>query len=135
MTMNILLADNHTKVRSAMRLLLEQEPDVRVVGEAEEVETLLVQVRGNCPDLVLLDWEMPRMGPVVLASMRALCPHTSVVALSSRPESRGEALAGGADAFVSKCDSPVDLLHVVHGFRRVQNEPGTAMRLAWGLVG
>ena len=112
--MRVLLADDQMKVRSALRLLLEQEPGLSVVGEAAEAEDLLAQVRTECPDLVLLDWELPDQGgAATLAGLRAARPGPVVIALSGRPEARRAALAAGADAFVSKGDPPERLLAAV----------------------
>ena len=115
--MRVLLADDQSKVRSALRLLLEQEPGMSVVGEAAEAEDLLAQVRAVHPDLVLLDWELPGLQAAnpVLPTLRALCPHLSVIALSGRPGARRAALAAGADAFVSKGDPPEQLMAAVNG--------------------
>jgi DNA-binding NarL/FixJ family response regulator len=112
--MRVLLADDQMKVRSALRLLLEQEPGLSVVGEAAEAEDLLAQVRTEYPDLVLLDWELPDQGgAATLAGLRAARPGPMVIALSGRPEARRAALAAGADAFVSKGDPPERLLAAV----------------------
>jgi DNA-binding NarL/FixJ family response regulator len=117
MDMRVLIADDQLKVRSALKLLLEQDPEVSVVGEAMEAEDLLAQVRGACADLVLLDWELPGLRAVnpLLSTLRVLCPRLSVIVLSGRPEARRAALAAGADAFVSKGDPPERLLAAVIG--------------------
>jgi len=115
--MRVLLADDQSKVRSALRLLLEQEPGMSVVGEAAGAEELLAQVGAVHPDLVLLDWELPGLQDdnPVLPTLRALCPRLSVIALSGRPDARRAALAAGADAFVSKGDPPERLMAAVNG--------------------
>ena len=56
--MQILLADNQPKVRFGLRVLLERQPGLQVVGEAADAKDLLAQVEADCPDLVLLDWEL-----------------------------------------------------------------------------
>ena len=123
--MRVLLADDQSEVRSALRLLLEQNPDVEVVGEAARTDDLLAQVMASCPGacgecensvgyVVLLDWELAHRDAAELPrSLRSLCPYLSVVALSGRPEARQAALAAGADAFVSKVDAPERLLAVI----------------------
>ena len=112
--MRVLLADDQTKVRSALRLLLEQQPGLSVVGEAAEAEDLLAQVEATQPDLVLLDWELPGLRTDDrLSALRTLCPQLKVIALSGQPEARRAALAAGADAFVSKGDPPERLLAAV----------------------
>jgi two-component system response regulator DesR len=113
--MRVLLADDQAKVRSALRLRLEQEPGINVVGEATEADELLAQVGAARPDIVLLDWELPGLPRNdALSALRARCPHLKVIALSGRPEARRAALEAGADAFVSKGDPPEQLLAAVN---------------------
>lgn len=118
--MRVFIADDQFKVRSALRLLLEQDPDVSVVGEVAEVADLLVQVKTVRPDIVLLDWELPglRAAKDWLPVLRSLCPHLSVIVLSGRLEARRAALAASADAFIYKCDPPERLLAAVKSCRQ-----------------
>ena len=117
--MRILLADDRAKVRSALRLLLEQEPGLSVVGEAASADELLAQVQTAGPDIVLLDWELPgRPAAEVVSALHECCPGLSVIALSGRPEARRAALAAGCDTFASKGDPPERLLAAVNGCRR-----------------
>jgi DNA-binding NarL/FixJ family response regulator len=113
--MRILLADDHAKVRSALRLLLEQALELRIVGEATEGRELLARLQATQPDLVLLDWELPGLSANgLLPALRSRWPHLKVIALSGRPEARHAALTAGADAFVSKTESPERLLTALH---------------------
>jgi DNA-binding NarL/FixJ family response regulator len=112
--MRILLADKQPKVRFALRVLLERQPGLDVVGEAVDWKDLLCQVRRTNPDLVLLGWELPDLGRGgLLCALREACPNLLVIALSGRPEARRAALRAGADAFVSKSDPPERLLTAV----------------------
>jgi DNA-binding NarL/FixJ family response regulator len=109
--MRVLLADDQPKVRSALALLLEQEPGVEVVGETGESKRLRIWVEATHPDLVLLDWELPGAeSDKIMVELRTLCPRLKVIALSGLPEARRAALDAGADAFVSKGDPPERLL-------------------------
>ncbi|NLE77477.1 MAG: response regulator transcription factor [Chloroflexi bacterium] len=109
--MRVVLADDEPRVRSALRLLLEQEPGFAVVGEAEAAEQLPPMVSLLSPDLILLDWELPGLrAEEMLPALIDLCPGLLVVALSGRPDGRKDALAAGAHAFVSKGDPPETLL-------------------------
>ncbi len=111
--MRILLADNH-KVRFALRVLLERQPDLKIAGEAANAEELLAQVAEGCPDLVLLDWELAgHTAAGLLMALRRECPKLVIIALSGRMEARPRALAAGADAFVSKGDPPERLLAAI----------------------
>jgi len=117
-TLRVLIADSRPRVRSAMRLLLIQEPGVTVVGEAEDVEQALILVAERRPDLVLLDWELPRWGGrAALAGLRRVQPGLAVVALSGRPEARRSAEEAGVDGFVSKGEPPERLLAAVRACR------------------
>ncbi len=113
--MRVLIADDRPQVRSALRLLLRQEPNLTVVGEAGDTEQLLELAAEQQPDLVLLDWELPGWdGFATLTELRAAQPELVVIALSGRPEARRAALEAGVDAFVSKGDPPERLLTAVH---------------------
>lgn len=126
--MRILVADDQAKVRSAMRLLFEQDQDIHVLGEAVDATGLLDWVNVVCPDLVLLDWELPGrdMGEL-LDAVRGNCSRVKVVALSGRPEARREAIAAGADGFVSKGDPPERLLDTLRRCtRQCRSQPPEA---------
>jgi DNA-binding NarL/FixJ family response regulator len=113
--MRVLLADDLAKVRSALRLLLMHEPEVEIMGEVADSTGLLDWVKVVCPDLILLDWELPRLpGVALLPLLHDFCPRLQVIALSGRPEARQAALDAGADAFASKGDPPERLLAVVN---------------------
>ena len=112
--MHILLADDQPKVRFAMRVLLERQPGMVVAGEVANADDLLTQLTAECPELVLLSWELPGlMTAGSVSALRATCPGLAVIALSGRPEACRLALAAGADAFVSKSDPPECLLAAI----------------------
>ena len=112
--MRVLLADDQSQVRSALRVLLEYGTKWRVIGEASEAEELVARAKADHPDLVLLDWELPGLEPThALRALRQLCPQLRIIVLSSQPEARQDALATGADGFVSKGDPPERLLAVM----------------------
>ncbi len=114
--MRVLLADERAKVRSAVRLLLEEQTDMDVLGEAMDATGLLDWISATCPDVVLLDWELPGAEPANLVSdIRSGCSGVRVVALSGLPEARHQALRAGADGFVSKGDPPERLLQAIRG--------------------
>ena len=109
--MKILLADDNPEVRSALRLLLEQEPVLAKVTEVEDTQGLLAYLNQNCPMVVLLDWELPGLhNSDFLFTVRTYCPETKVIALSSKFEARQAALTARVDAFVSKAEPPEKIL-------------------------
>jgi DNA-binding NarL/FixJ family response regulator len=112
--MEILLADDEPKVRLALRALLERQPGVNVVGETTDAQDLLLQMEDMCPDVVLLDWELPGLGAKdLLPALRRACPDAVVIALSGLVRARQTALAAGVDAFVSKGEPPERLLSTI----------------------
>ncbi|MCS6773011.1 MAG: response regulator transcription factor [Anaerolineae bacterium] len=115
----VLLADDQHKVRSALRLLIEQESAFCVVAEAQAAEDMMQQVIRCKPDILLLDWELPGLPADgnKLSALRALAPHVHVIALSGKPEARHEAQREGADGFVSKAEPPETLLKALYSVR------------------
>jgi two-component system response regulator DesR len=112
--MRILLADDQSTVRSALRLLFEQEPEVCVIAEAVDAAQMLCQARRSRPDLVLLDWELPGSpADGLIPELRALLPDVCIIALSGHPEAEKLAMAAGVDRFVSKGEPPEELLRAV----------------------
>ena len=115
--MKILLADDNPEVRSALRLLLEQEPLLALVLEVVDSQSLLLHVSETCPTVVLLDWELPGMQKSELLKLvRSRCPQIKVIALSSKFEARQEALVAKVDAFVSKAEPPEKILSAIWSF-------------------
>lgn len=112
--MDIILADDQFEVREAYKCLLEDQVGVCVVSETASGSELLMQLEQRCPDLVLLDWELPGLkGAALLGRARMVCPTVQVIALSVRPEARDEALQAGAQGFVSKGDPPELLMTAI----------------------
>ncbi len=115
--MHVLVADDQPTVRFALRVLLERQPGLNVVGEVANAEDLLTQVEAICPELVLLGWELPGLAAKsTISALRKTCPRLFVIALSGRPEARRAALDAGADIFVSKGDPPERLLVAIENF-------------------
>ncbi len=115
--MHIIVADDHPQVRSALGLLIEHEPELRVVGEATTAEDLLTQIEEKLPDLILLDWELPGLPPGELVrKMRSRWPNLLIIALSGQPDAHRHALLGGVDDFISKSHSPEQVLIVLRAF-------------------
>ena len=109
--MRVLLADYQLKVRSALRLLLEHEAGVSVIGEVTHSRELLTLVKQTCPDVLLLDWELPNQ-PIlnVLHDLRRYCSTIKIIVLSGHPEAKQEALAAGVDQFISKAEPATSFL-------------------------
>jgi DNA-binding NarL/FixJ family response regulator len=126
--LRVLIADDQTTLRSAVRFLLEHEPDTVVVGEAPEAISLLAKARVARPNLVLLDWELSGLSSTearrqTLAGLHACSPELRIIVLSGRPEAAHLALAAGADYFVSKADPPEALLSALQRVKQTWSAP------------
>lgn len=109
--MRVLLADHQTQVRSALRLLLEQDADLDIAAEVGESTDLLAAVSTSHADLLLMDWHLPGIAPrALLNELRQRYPTMYIIVLSGRPEMRQPSLEAGANAFVCKGDPPETLL-------------------------
>jgi DNA-binding NarL/FixJ family response regulator len=118
-TLQILVADDDPKVRSALRLILEQDPDNIGIDEVESTEKLLEWTQQGKAELVLLDWYLPGLHQPahVFAFLRQHSPTIKIVAMGADYQSRQIALALGADVFISKSDPPEELLKAIEQCR------------------
>ena len=115
--MRVLIADNQPSTRSALRLVLELEPECHVIAECDGRRALVDAAREHQPDVVLLNWELsPTRCAWDLDDLRIRSLGMRIIALSVRPEARSEATAAGADAFVHKGDPPEVLLATVRRY-------------------
>ena len=119
--MRILLADDHPEVCSALRLLLEQGLELQVTAEVGDTASLLACAERDCPDLLVLDWELPGSPlDTVLRRLRSRVPGMRVLALSGRPEAKLAALAAGASGFVDKGGFPEQFINAIRDFEQTQ---------------
>ncbi|MBU2886319.1 response regulator transcription factor [Gilvimarinus agarilyticus] len=109
---NIVLAEDQTLVRGALRALLQMEGDIRVVSEASNGKEALAQLHKHSVDLLLTDIEMPQMSGIELIEQcRQLHPSlkTVIVTTFGRSGYIKRALAAGVEGFLLK-DSPSEEL-------------------------
>ena len=115
--MRVLIADDKDSVRYGLSTLLDEQSAVEIVGEAKSFKNLLHQIQIDCPDMILLSWELPGQdGETLIKSMRLICPNVTIVVMSSQPEAAKRALKLGADDFVSKAEPPKRLLDLIHNY-------------------
>jgi DNA-binding NarL/FixJ family response regulator len=130
----ILIADRQAALRSAIRLFLEKQPHLHVVGEAADVQELLSQIETTQPDIILLDWglgDRSRADPIRV--LHQLDGRSGVIVLDVQPESAPAALAAGANAFVSKGNPPHDLLAAIHALESERrNAQWSDSSVTWG---
>lgn len=117
----ILLADDHAVLRSGLAVLLNERPDMTVVGEAADGLELLPQTIDLKPDLVLLDLTMPRLnGLEVLPLLKQKVPETRVLILTMHDDEGylRQALKAGASGYVLKKAADVELITAIQAVMR-----------------
>lgn len=112
----VLIADDHAVLRAGLRMLLDAEPDIEVVGEAADGSEVLPRIREVAPDIVLLDITMPRVGG--LDALRHISelprpPRVLILTMHDDEAHVREALAAGASGYVLKQAADTELLSAI----------------------
>jgi DNA-binding NarL/FixJ family response regulator len=117
----VLIADDHGIVRSGVKLLLDRQPDIEVVAEAEDGVEAVAKTIELRPDVAVLDVSMPRMtGLQATHEIKQQTPDTQVLILSMHDDERYlfEALRAGAAGYVLKRAADQDLVDAVRAAGR-----------------
>jgi LuxR family transcriptional regulator, maltose regulon positive regulatory protein len=126
--MRVLIVDDHAVVRQALAMMLDQEADIEVVGEAGNGQEAVAQARELLPDVVLMDINMPGMNGIdATRIIRAEHPTVRVVGLSmhEHAEQAQPMLAAGAAGYVCKTEAPEVLLAAIRACYRDLPSPAT----------
>jgi len=113
----IFLVDDHAVLRHGLRALLQQEPDLEVVGEAENGQQLLELLPTTPADVVLLDLHMPVLDG--LATTQQLCQqfpqvHVLILSMVENELSIGQVLTAGASGYVLKSADRREIIGAIH---------------------
>ena len=117
----LLLADDHAVVRSGLRMLLEAQPDLVIVAEAETGQEAVRRAVELAPDVVLMDIEMPGMNGIeATRRIKAEAPATAVLALTMYEDDQYffEMLRAGASGYVPKRAAPDELVSAIRAASR-----------------
>ena len=131
----IVLADDHAVVRSGLRLLLENEPDLEVLAEASDIDSAMRYVRGHHPSVLVLDLNMPGGSSLeAIPAIRKESPDTQIVVLTMQQEPgfAREALGSGALGYVLKEGADDELVEAVRRAARGESflNPRLGARIA-----
>src|SRR5579871_3099233 len=113
----IVLADDHSVMRSGLRALLQQYPDLQVVGEANDGREALDLVETLRPDVAVLDVTMPNLNGIDAArQIVAKQLGTAVIVLSMHSDEGYvlRAMKAGVHGYLLKESAEIDLLHAIH---------------------
>ena len=112
----VLLVDDHAVVRAGYRLLLQHEPDVEVVAEADSGESACRHYADLSPDVVVMDLTLPGIGGLeAIKRIRMRDPKAKILVFSMHEEPMfvEQALAAGASGYVPKSSAPETLVAAV----------------------
>ena len=113
----VLLADDHKLIRGGLRLLVEQQPDLTVVGEANDGREAVSIAKSLKPDVVVMDIGMPNLNGIEAAlQITQGHPEISVIILSMHSDESYvlRALKSGAKSYLLKDSAESDLIKAVH---------------------
>jgi DNA-binding NarL/FixJ family response regulator len=137
----VLLVDDQPLLRAGIRLLLESDDGITVVGEASDGEAAISLARETRPDLVLMDISMPKLGGVeatrrIAADERLEGVRVLILTTFESDENVIDALRGGATGFLAKDSDPAEVLAAVRTIASgdAQLSPSAARRLIDELV-
>ena len=114
--LRILLADDHVTVRHGLKLLIEAQADMKVVAEASDGATAILQALELNPDVIVMDISMPGMnGLVATRKLKQQHPHAVIVTLTRHGDEAylQELLRAGASGYVLKQSAPSELLQAI----------------------
>jgi DNA-binding NarL/FixJ family response regulator len=112
----ILIVDDHALFRVGIRQILEQEPDLEVVAEADDGRTALDAAFATNPDVILMDLSLPAPGGIETTQrVKRELPSAAIVVLSTEEDEDAlfESIKAGAAAFILKDIAPEDLVMII----------------------
>ncbi|CAM5261273.1 DNA-binding response regulator OS=Streptomyces alboniger OX=132473 GN=CP975_06450 PE=4 SV=1 [Streptomyces alboniger] len=117
----VLICDDQELMRVGLRMVVNSQSDLTVVGEAGDGETAVAKALTLCPDLVLMDVRLPHLdGISATAQVRAALPRTQVLIITAcdRDEYAYAALRAGASGFLVKDTPAAEMLVAIRGVLR-----------------
>ena len=140
MTINILIADDHTIFRAGIRALFAQQPDLEVIGEVDNGKDAVQSAGKLKPDLIVSDISMPKSnGTEAIRDIKRRYPEIKVLVLTvhKTEEYVYAALNAGADGYILKDDSQDELMNAVRSILRGKAylSPGICGSVVRGYLG
>ena len=138
-TLRIVVADDHAIVRQGLKLLMDSQPDMEVVGEAADGRAVLELARALKPDIVVMDISMPGVnGLIATRTLKQEQPGVTIVALTRHEDDTylEELLRAGASAYVLKQSAPANFLQAIRAVAAggIYLDPAMTSRVADGML-
>jgi DNA-binding NarL/FixJ family response regulator len=117
--MRVFLADDHPLFRIGLRIALDQETDIQLIGEASDGFSAVEKIRFDPPDVSLIDVDMPGISGIrVIRMLRKAHPQMKIIVLSTYDDKNyiHGAMQAGADGYVLKCVEVAELVRIIKSF-------------------
>jgi len=125
MKVRVLLADDHKMFRYALRLILEKEPNIEIVGEAGDGQEMLALAAKVAPDVVCMDISMPMMDGIdATRRLLAINPSVKVIGLSAYADQYYvmEMMNAGAAGYITKAESVEEIMRAINTVYHTQKK-------------
>lgn len=137
---SVFLAEDHATVREGLKMLINAQPDMQVVGEAGDGRSAVRLAQETRPDVVVMDISMPELnGLKATAQLRQSCPAVQVLALTRYSDSGylQQLLAAGASGYVLKQSAAAELLRAIRvlGAGGSYLDPGVTQKVVASFAG
>lgn len=114
--LQILLAEDHKTVREGVKLLVNAQPDMEVIGEADDGEMAVKEAVRLDPDMIIMDISMPKLnGLKATKRLRTKCPQVKILTLTRHTDYGylQQLISAGASGYVLKQSPPTDLINAI----------------------
>jgi two-component system, NarL family, response regulator NreC len=115
--LRILLAEDHETVREGIKLLINSQPDMEVIGEAANGNEAVKQAQKLSPDIILIDISMPELnGLKATKKLKQLIPNTKILTLTRHTDNAylQQLIQAGASGYILKQSAPSELIRAIH---------------------
>jgi DNA-binding NarL/FixJ family response regulator len=115
--LRIILAEDHETVREGLKLIVNAQSDMEVVGEAGNGSAAIKLARELTPDIVVMDISMPEMnGLKATKKLKQVCPNVKVLTLTRHTDDAylQQLIQAGASGYVLKQSAPTELIRAIH---------------------
>lgn len=138
--LRILLAEDHETIRDGLKLLVGSQPDMEVVGEADNGRVAVQLAQQLLPDVTVMDVSMPELnGLQATKKLKRLCPQVKVLALTRHTDSGylQQLLQAGASGYVLKQSKSVELLRAIRAVAAGQTylDPAITEKVVASIIG
>ena len=137
--LRVLIAEDHQTVREGVKLLVNAQPDMEVVGEAGDGEIAIKEAVRLVPDIILMDISMPTMnGLKATKKLRLMCPDIKILTLTRHTDDGylQQLIEAGANGYVLKQSAPAELINAVRtiGAGNAYLDPSLTRKVMGGYV-